>query len=128
MGIETVVIKEFEKILKLTFLYDKNQDSAVCMANSPEVRDEFKDVFDIKDLLDYCYAVLHSPSYIAAFRAVSKTKYFQVIYPRDTICFWKLANLGSKLRALNLLESSSEEKLTKETAKILDNIAKIKIP
>ena len=127
MGINLAAIKQIEKTLKLTFLYEKGEGSTVCMANSPEVRDEFKDVFDIKDVLDYSYAVLHLPSYIEKYKNSSKINSFQVFYPNSPKHFWKFVNLGAKLRDLNLLEDPSVKKNKIEIDEILNKIAEIKV-
>lgn len=126
-GIDPAAIKQIEETLKLTFLSEKDKGSAVCMANNPEVRDEFKDIFDIKDLLDYSYAVLHLPSNLEKYKDVSKIDSFQVFYPNSPNHFWKLVNLGSKLQTLNLSELSDVEKQKNKTANILKKIAEINI-
>ncbi len=126
-GIDPLAIEKIEKNLKLTFLSEKDAESYVCMANSPEVRAEFKDVFDIKDLLNYVYAVLHSPGYLEKYKETSKVNFFQVIYPNDTSRFWKLVDLGGKLRYRDPLKMGSVEKQNKEIDEILKNIANIEI-
>ena len=124
-GIEPMAIKKIEEQLKLTFLIEKDAESLVCMANNPEVRDENKDIFDLKNLLDYSYAVVHSPNYIEKDRDISKIDLFQVPYPNDTSHFWKLVNLGEKLRNFNLSEVTSAEKQNDEKDKILKEISEI---
>lgn len=116
-------IKKIEDYLKLTFLYEKDEDSYVCMANNPEVRDEYKDIFDLKDLVNYIYAVIHSPSNLEKYKDLSKVNFFEIRYPNDVKGFWKLVDLGAKLRAL--LKLSSVEKRNDENYKILNEIAKI---
>ena len=126
-GIEPMAIKKIEEQLKLTFLFEKDAESLVCMANNPEVRDEFKDIFDLKDLLDYSFAVLHSNQYFENQRDMSKIDFFQVPYPNDTSQFWKLANLGTKLRDLNLSKIPYDEMENNEADEILKEISTIKI-
>ncbi|MEO5788663.1 MAG: type ISP restriction/modification enzyme [Gelidibacter sp.] len=126
-GIDLEAIKKIEEKLKLTFLSEKDAENHVCMANNPEVRDEFKDIFDIKDLLDFSYAVLHSPSYLEKYKEVSKMDCFQIPYPNDSYHFWKLVNLGTKLRDLNLREAPSDETHNHEAVEILKRIAEIKV-
>lgn len=124
--INSVSIKKIEEKLNLTFVSEKDAESQVCMANNPEVRDEFKDIFDLKDLLDYSYGVLYSPNYLEKYKDLSKINFFEVSYPNDTTRFWKLVNLGAKLRYLNLLEVSSAEEHNDEVDEILKKIAAIK--
>ncbi|WP_395167488.1 type ISP restriction/modification enzyme [Francisella salimarina] len=57
------------------------------------------------DLLDYIYAVLHSPSYRDRYKEFLKIDFPRVPYPtKDT--FWQLVELGGQLRQIHLLESS----------------------
>ncbi len=57
------IVDAMAKQLGLTFVPEKEADGNVCLANSSEVRNEFKETFAPIDLLDYIYAVLHSPTY-----------------------------------------------------------------
>ena len=57
------------------------------------------------DLLDYIYAVLHSPSYRERYKEFLKTDFPRVPYPTDKNLFGKLVKLGGELRALHLMES-----------------------
>ncbi|MDR0611775.1 MAG: N-6 DNA methylase [Planctomycetaceae bacterium] len=56
------------------------------------------------DLLDYIYAVLHSPAYRKRYKEFFKIDFPRIPYPRDTETFWSLVTLGTKLRHLHLLE------------------------
>jgi predicted helicase len=58
------------------------------------------------DLLDYIYAVLHSPSYREKYKEFLKVDFPRVPYPDNQERFWKLVEKGSELRELHLLESS----------------------
>lgn len=126
-GIDLASIKKIETKLKLTFLSEKDNESKVCMANTAEVRDEFKDIFDKKDLLDYSYAVLHSPNYLEKYQDLSIIEDFQISYPTDSHLFWKLVDLGSKLRDRNLLKTFLDEKDNNDIDEILKKIAALKI-
>ncbi len=57
------------------------------------------------DLLDYIYAILYSPAYREKFQEFLKIDFPRVPFPRDTKQFRTLARLGTKLRALHLMES-----------------------
>jgi len=63
------------------------------------------DTFAPVDILDYLYAVLHSPAYRNKFCEFLKIDFPRVPYPRDAKHFRALANLGAELRALHLLDS-----------------------
>jgi predicted helicase len=62
------------------------------------------------DILDYIYAVLHSPTYREKYKEFLKIDFPRVPYPKDLTTFEKLSNLGSQLRQIHLLESSIVEK------------------
>lgn len=57
------------------------------------------------DILDYIYAVLHSPTYREKYKEFLKIDFPRVPYPYDTEIFWKLVELGGELRQIHLLES-----------------------
>ena len=56
------------------------------------------------DLLDYIYAVLHSPIYRETYKEFLKIDFPRIPYPKDRDTFWQLAALGAELRRLHLLE------------------------
>ncbi|WKZ69172.1 MAG: N-6 DNA methylase [Melioribacteraceae bacterium] len=58
-----------------------------------------------KEILDYIYAVLHSPSYREKYKEFLKIDFPRVPYPKDKTTFNKLVKLGTKLREIHLLES-----------------------
>jgi hypothetical protein len=71
---------------------------------------ETKTVFSPIDLLDYIYAVLHSPSYREKYKEFLKIDFPRVPYPKDKNTFWKLVKLGREIREIHLLESPQVEK------------------
>jgi predicted helicase len=62
-----------------------------------------------EQILDYIYAVLHSPLYREKYREFLKIDFPRVPYPRDRESFLALVALGGELRSLHLLESSKVE-------------------
>jgi predicted helicase len=62
------------------------------------------------DLLDYIYAVLHSPSYREKYREFLKIDFPRVPYPADAAEFRRLAKLGEELRLLHLMEHPALDK------------------
>jgi predicted helicase len=56
------------------------------------------------DLLDYIYAVLHSPTYREKYKEFLKIDFPRIPYPEDAKQFRTLVKLGGKLRKLHLLE------------------------
>lgn len=61
------------------------------------------------NVLDYIYAVLHSPSYREKYKEFLKIDFPRVPYPTDAEKFWKLVALGKELREIHLLESPKVE-------------------
>ncbi len=62
-----------------------------------------------EQILDYIYAVLHSPSYREKYKEFLKIDFPRVPYPRDRESFLALVALGGELRSLHLLESAKVE-------------------
>ncbi len=62
------------------------------------------------DLLDYIYAVLHSPTYRQTYKEFLKIDFPRVPAPLDHEKFWQLVKLGGELRQIHLLESPIVEK------------------
>jgi len=62
------------------------------------------------DILDYIYAILHSPTYRAKYKEFLKIDFPRIPYPKDQETFWKFVNLGRELRQIHLLESPVVEK------------------
>ena len=62
------------------------------------------------DILDYIYAVLHSPSYREKYKEFLKIDFPRVPYPKDASYFWKMVKIGTELRELHLLESNKVKK------------------
>lgn len=60
------------------------------------------------DLLDYIYAVLHSPTYREKYKEFLKIDFPRVPYPKDKAKFWQLVDLGSQIRRLHLLETADK--------------------
>ncbi|MEZ4725238.1 MAG: type ISP restriction/modification enzyme [Candidatus Kapaibacterium sp.] len=60
------------------------------------------------DLLDYIYAVLHSPTYREKYKEFLKIDFPRVPYPKDKKKFWQLVDLGSQIRQLHLLETADK--------------------
>ena len=61
------------------------------------------------DLLDYMYAVLHSPTYREKYKEFLKIDFPRVPFPQDQDTFWQLVTLGGELRQIHLLESPKVE-------------------
>ena len=121
------ILSKIAKNLDLSFVPEKEIGGNVCMANSEEVRDDFKTSFAPIDLLDYIYAVLHSPEYREKYKEFLKIDFPRVPYPKDSEKFWKLVELGRQIRQLHLLESPLLEKRITGYPEDGDNIITRKI-
>lgn len=60
--------------------------------------------FNPLDLLDYIYAVLHSPTYREKFKEFLKIDFPRIPYPENAEIFWQLVELGRQIRQFHLLE------------------------
>ncbi len=70
-----------------------------------------KKYFTPLDILDYIYAVLHSPSYREKYKEFLKIDFPRIPYPESAKIFFKLAEKGAVLRKLHLMESPLLENL-----------------
>lgn len=60
-----------------------------------------------ENILDYIYAVLHSPKYREKYKEFLKIDFPRVPYPEDKDKFWSLVKIGEKLRGLHLMTDKS---------------------
>jgi predicted helicase len=60
------------------------------------------------DILDYIYAVLHSPTYRETYKEFLKIDFPRVPFP-EKATFWDLVKLGGELRQLHLLEFETSD-------------------
>lgn len=74
------------------------------------------------DILDYIYAVLHSPNYREMYKEFLKIDFPRIPYPVDSVSFWKLVVLGKQIRELHLLESDKVNDFISSYPKSGDNI------
>lgn len=84
------IIQKFADSIKLKFVTEKSDEEGT---------------FAPIDVLDYIYAVLHSPKYRETYKEFLKIDFPKVPYPTDKTKFWELVKLGSQIRQIHLLES-----------------------
>ncbi|MFH7000593.1 type ISP restriction/modification enzyme [Flavobacterium bizetiae] len=108
------IVNTIAKQLGLAFVPEKEAEGTVCMANNTEVRPEYRQNFAPIDILDYIYAVLHSPTYREKYKEFLKIDFPRVPYPKDSKTFWELVALGSQIREIHLLESTTVEEFITE--------------
>lgn len=63
-----------------------------------------------EEILDYIYAVLHSPEYREKYKEFLKIDFPRIPYPKDKKYFQQLVKNGTELRLLHLLESPKMNK------------------
>ena len=90
-NLKAELVEKISKGIGLTFEPEKSGDA-----------DKFAPI----DLLDYIYAVLHSPAYREKYKEFLKTDFPRVPYPISADEFRRLAGLGSELRQIHLMEHS----------------------
>lgn len=85
-----------------------------------------KGTFAPIDILDYIYAVLHSPTYREKYKEFLKIDFPRVPYPKDQDAFWKLVELGGEIRQIHLLESPVVDKpISKYPITGTNNVGKV---
>ncbi|MAW83852.1 MAG: DNA methyltransferase [Crocinitomicaceae bacterium] len=72
-------------------------------------KEDIQKTFAPIDILDYIYAVLHSPTYRKKYKEFLKIDFPRVPYPKDVKMFWNLVKLGKEIREIHLLESKKVE-------------------
>jgi len=93
-NLEHKIVKQISKKLGLPFVSDHEDKKA-----------DGKTAFSPLDLLDYIYAVLHSPTYRETYKEFLKIDFPRIPYPENSEIFWQSIALGKEIRLLHLLES-----------------------
>ena len=106
------IVNEIVKKLALTFTNEKETT---------------ENTFAPIDILDYIYAVLHSPTYRKKYKEFLKIYFPRAPYPKDKNTFWQLVKLGGEIRQIHLLESPKVEDYITSYPKDGDNVIKTKI-
>ena len=92
------IVGQFAEALGLTFVGEVNAEDKALAASK-------RQTFAPIDVLDYIYAVLHSPTYRKTYAELLKIDFPRIPYPKNAQDFWELAALGAEIRQLHLLES-----------------------
>ncbi|CAN5464601.1 DNA methyltransferase [soil metagenome] len=90
-------------------------------------KEETSETFAPIDILDYIYAVLHSPAYRGKYKEFLKIDFPRVPFPKNTETFWQLVKFGGELRKIHLLESPKVEEFSTTYPKDGDNFVKRKM-
>ena len=106
-NLNTEIVKQIADKLGLTFTNEKETT---------------KNTFAPIDILDYIYAVLHSPTYREKYKEFLKIDFPRVPFPKDNGTFWQLVKLGGEIRQIHLLESPIVEKYITQYPKDGSNV------
>ncbi len=101
------IVNKIASGLGLTFVPEQSDPTSLSLTRR-EIEGEV--AFAPIDLLDYIYAILHSPTYREKYREFLKIDFPRVPYPKDKKTFWQLVKLGGELRQIHLLESETVNK------------------
>lgn len=101
-NLNPAIVNQIANMLGLTFTNEQIVSASTTSDNTS--------TFAPIDILDYIYAVLHSPTYREKYKEFLKIDFPRVPYPNDAVTFWQLVKLGGELRQIHLLESPIVEK------------------
>lgn len=111
-NLNTEIVMRIADKLRLTFTNEKDFRQA---------QGDSLTAFAPIDILDYIYAVLHSPAYRENYKELLKIDFPRVPYPKDRETFWQLVKLGGLIREIHLLESPTVENYITEYPNDGDN-------
>lgn len=94
------IIQKIGKAIKRDFIADHEDEKA-----------QDKNIFTPLDVLDYIYAVLHSPTYRKKYKEFLKIDFPKIPYPKNVDEFFALAEKGKELRLYHLMEHSNSHQL-----------------
>lgn len=104
-----------------------NQITKKLDLNFTNEKEDTKKSFAPIDILDYIYAVLHSPTYREKYKEFLKIDFPRIPYPEDKDTFWKLVKLGGEIRQIHLLESPTVEQYITQYPIAGDNLVSRKM-
>jgi hypothetical protein len=120
-GKENFSKENFGKVLNFAEVENTSEVENTPEAKNASKAESKKTNFSPLHLLDYIYAVLHSPKYRETYKEFLKIDFPRVPFPdavgtsRDLSTiqknFWDLVQLGSEIRKLHLLEEISNKDL-----------------
>ncbi|MBO4615005.1 MAG: N-6 DNA methylase [Bacteroidales bacterium] len=96
-------------------LYLYSDEGKVCVPNlNKEIWNKINTIIGEEtipeNIFDYIYAVLHSPDYRAKYKQFLKIDFPRIPYPKNKEEYHRLANIGSQLRHLHLMENVPSSK------------------
>lgn len=96
------------------YLYDTNIDWNIVKKENinKALLPAFVQNENIENIINYIYAVLHSPTYRETYKEFLKIDFPRIPFTEDKDIFWKLVEKGSELRKFHLMEHEMSDKLT----------------
>lgn len=101
------IVSELGKVIGKRFTPEKERD---------------KNTFSPIDILDYIYAILHTPQYRSRYKEFLKIDFPRVPYPKNAAQWQTLVQKGGILRGIHLLESDLLEELMTSYPQDGDNV------
>ena len=84
-------------------------------------RGDLAHTFGARDVFDWIYAVLHSPTYRERYADFLKSDFARVPLPKDRSLFAELIPLGTRLVALHLLDAAVAQELGDPVVRFVNN-------
>ena len=84
------VMKKMNGVMKMLFNHP-------ALEGTPPSEGNFAPI----DILDYVYAVLHSPTYREKYKEFLKIDFPRAPYPKDKDTFWQLVKFGGQIREIH---------------------------
>ncbi|MGU9963820.1 MAG: type ISP restriction/modification enzyme [Candidatus Halichondribacter symbioticus] len=83
-----------------------NMDETIRKAIEDVAADSKHGTPDEVQIFDYIYGVLNAPDYRKRYAEFLKTDFPYIPYPKDSVEFWHLSSIGTKLRDLHLMDTT----------------------
>lgn len=100
--IELDWIQDISKQCSLEFVWTKNRDGNLCMAQNDDLRPEFRQSFSALNALNYCYSLQIN-------RAFNNGTGSSFYLPKNKEAFWTLESLGAQLKEIHSLKKKENE-------------------
>jgi predicted helicase len=100
-NLNPTIVNQIAEKLSLTFTNEKDTSTSLSVQESQSKPTTFAPI----DILDYIYAILHSPTYREKYKEFLKIDFPRAPYPKNPETFWQLVKLGGEIRQIHLLES-----------------------
>lgn len=97
------IIKRIEQKTALRLVLQEEEGNLCFANNNDDLRDEFKQVFTLLNLLDYVYAVLKNKN--------RKIQLIPMLLPENVTEFWKFIKIGEALRMDLLTEENIKKSI-----------------